>query len=119
MSHSSLQSRRCVQWNGMFYYPGELREAKSVFGLSIDYDKVTVHEATAYFFQPNGTAITPSGEIYFPPADYRYSFATNRSDTAWLIHELTHVWQHRRGMWVRLRGMAKRITTTATCRNQN
>jgi hypothetical protein len=88
--------------------PGELREAKSVFGLSINYDKVIVHEATAYFFQPNGTAITPNGEIYFPPADYKYSFATNRSDAAWLIHELTHVWQHQRGMWVRLRGMANR-----------
>lgn len=79
-----------------------------MFGAAIDFDKVRVHRGKAYFFQPPNVAITPNGQIYFPPPSYRDDFSTNLADAAWIIHELTHVWQHQQGMWVRLRGMLNR-----------
>ena len=67
-----------------------------------------VHEDRAYFFQPSDTAITPNGEIYFPKESYKDDFSTNPSDMAWLIHEMTHVWQKQQGMWVRSRSTLNR-----------
>ncbi|SFR79263.1 hypothetical protein [Sphingomonas jatrophae] len=87
---------------------GELRYAVEIFGSSIDYTKVLVHNTEAYFFQPSDTAITPNGEIYFPQESYKPDFSLKLTDAAWLIHELAHVWQHQRGMWVRTRGMLNR-----------
>lgn len=88
--------------------PGELRLAGGMFGTAIDFARVRIHNRKAYFFQPAGTAITPNGEIYFPPQSYQADFSRTVGDAAWLIHELTHVWQHQRGMWVRVRGMLNR-----------
>lgn len=87
---------------------GELRYAMQVFGTAIDYSRVKVHNERAYFFQPSDTAITPNGEIYFPPVSYKPDFSGSILSAAWLIHELTHCWQHQKGMWVRTRGMLNR-----------
>ena len=87
---------------------GEIREAKTIFGSVIDYAKVIVHQDKAYFFQPGDTAITPNGEIYFPAQSYKSDFSTKAEDAWWIIHELTHVWQHQQGMWVRARGVLNR-----------
>ena len=87
---------------------GELAYAVSVFGADLDYRKLVIHNELAYFCQPSDTAITPNGEIYFPPGSYKSDFATNLNDASWLIHELTHVWQHQKGMMVRLRGILNR-----------
>lgn len=84
---------------------GELACARGIFGDAIDYARVRIHNRKAYFFQPANVAITPNGQIYFPPTSYRADFSTNAHDAAWLIHELVHVWQHQQGMWVRLLGM--------------
>ncbi len=86
----------------------ELRYATGVFGSAIDYKRTKVHNTPAYFFQPNGTAIAPNGEVYFNKADYLPDFGINVSQMAWLIHELTHVWQHQQGMWVRARAISNR-----------
>lgn len=88
--------------------PRELRYALGVFGSAIDYKRTKVHNTPAYFFQPNGTAIAPNGEVYFNKSDYLADFGVNVSQMAWLIHELTHVWQHQQGMWVRARALANR-----------
>ncbi len=87
---------------------GELAYATSIFGADLDYRKLVIHNEKAYFFQPSDTAITPDGEIYFPPESYKADFATNASDASWLIHEMTHAWQHQKGMAVRLRGLLNR-----------
>lgn len=78
--------------------PGELHYAMEVFGADLDYRKVLIHNTRAYFFQPTDTAITPNGEIYFPLQSYKPDFSTGISDAAWLIHELTHSWQHQKKM---------------------
>jgi Domain of unknown function (DUF4157) len=83
---------------------GELAKARPIFGASLDYSRVKVHNEKAYFFQPNDTAITPNGEIYFPPEVYKADFSLTIEDAAWLIHELVHVYQHQIGMWVRVNG---------------
>lgn len=89
----------------------ETRWARTVFGGALDYSRVLIHNSKAYFFQPSGTAITPNGQVYFAKADYLSDFGTRVSNMVWLIHELTHVWQSQRGMWVRLRGMTNRTYT--------
>lgn len=81
----------------------EIRAARTIFGASIDYTRVKVHNIKAYFFQPSGTAITPNGEVYFPKEDYLADFGTRAHNMAWLIHELVHVWQWQRNMWVKSR----------------
>jgi len=88
--------------------PGELRYAMQVFGTALDYKRVNVHNERAYFFQPSDTAITPNGEVYFPPASYKPDFSGSITSAAWLIHELTHCWQYQQGMWVRVRAMLNR-----------
>lgn len=67
-----------------------------------------IHGRKYIFFQPADTAMTPNGEIYFPPGVYKPDYATEITDTAWLLHELTHVWQYQHGVWVRLQGILAR-----------
>lgn len=88
--------------------PGELHHVTQVFGTALDHARVTIHNRRAYFFQPSDTAITPNGEVYFPPASYKPDFSTSVGDAAWLIHELTHAWQYQQGMWVKLRAVFNR-----------
>jgi len=88
--------------------PGEQRIAATIFGISIDYGRVLIHNRKAYFFQPADTAITPNGEVYFPPSSYKADFSKTVGDAAWLVHELTHVYQHQHGMWVRTQGLLHR-----------
>ncbi len=80
----------------------ELLAARAVFGTAIDYRQVLVHRGKYIFFQPSDTAMTPNGEIYFPDGVYKPDFSSTVSDTSWLIHELTHVWQYQSGVNVRL-----------------
>ena len=91
--------------------PSEVREAQRVFGSEVPYNRVWVHEAARW---PNwlasigsalagttppagGNAITLGYSCYFPhklqtsDADFE---ARVFGDMAWLIHELTHVWQY-------------------------
>jgi hypothetical protein len=90
--------------SGRVLTAGELAKAKPIFGTSLDYSRVKIHNEKAYFFQPDDTAITPNGEVYFPPKVYKADFSLSIGDSAWLIHELVHVYQHQNGMWVRVNG---------------
>lgn len=87
---------------------GELHYATQVFGAALDFGRVKIHNRRAYFFQPSNTAITPNGEVYFPPASYKDDFSTTIGDASWLIHELTHAWQYQQGIWVKLRAVFNR-----------
>ena len=72
-----------------------------MFGDAIDYDQVRIAQRKWAFFQPRETVMAPTGAIHFHPAGSRYreDFATAAlSDQGLFIHEMTHVWQHQKGI---------------------
>ncbi len=75
---------------------GEIELARSVFGDTINLDKV--HLKSAWWVLKN-YAVSPNGNIYFHSADWIADFSTaSLSKQSWLIHELTHVWQLQQGI---------------------
>ncbi len=84
---------------------GEIEMAKRVFGDSIDYTKVKVHNGEYWMFfglQGNNIA-APNGEIYFPGNYFLEDFS--KADGAYqrlFVHEMGHVWQYQEGYPVRL-----------------
>lgn len=89
---------------------GEIALLKSVFASTITYASVKIHNYKAYFFQPDDTAMTPNGEIYFPENRYKADFsASTRSDRAWFVHEGAHLYQFYSLKWnVKARGIVDR-----------
>lgn len=88
--------------------PGEIELASKVFGSSIDYSKVKIHneEYLPFGWQPDDTAMTPNGEMYFNHAYFKEDFSVeDDSQKLWFIHEMTHVWQHQLGYAVRTQGL--------------
>ncbi len=84
---------------------GEVDLARGVFGDAIDYGRVLLHRRKWAFFQPRGVVMAPDGDIWFHPGCERWSddFAVERVDAqGLLIHELTHVWQRQRGIYLPL-----------------
>ena len=90
--------------------PAEARLAASVFGSALDASRVRIHGRRYLLGQGRGVAMSPNGNIYFRAEDYRTDFTTNLGDAAWLIHELTHAWQHQQGIPVRLRGLLEQLS---------
>lgn len=85
--------------------PGEVELARGVFGDAIDYARVTIVRRKWAFFQPRETVMAPTGSIHFHPegSGYREDFAAGSlDDQGLLIHELTHVWQTQRGLFLPL-----------------
>ena len=84
---------------------GEIALAHGMFGDAIDYDRVRVARRKWIFFQPRDTVMAPTGSIHFHPRGTRYreDFAAgNLNDQALFIHEMTHVWQHQKGIFLPL-----------------
>ncbi len=82
---------------------GEITLARSVFGGAIDYAKVRIALRKWAFFQPRGTVMAPTGSIHFHPLGTRYraDFAAGGLDDQGLfIHEMVHVWQHQKGIFL-------------------
>ena len=88
--------------------PGELAAARGVFGDAIAWDRVRIYPRGFTPFQPRNTAVSPLGAVHFRRADYLPDFSVRWRDMAWLVHELTHVWQHQTGVPVILRGLVER-----------
>lgn len=93
---------------------GEVDLCKTVYGDYIDYDKVWVHDESYFPFnlQDEKYAMSPNGELYFRGEYYSddFSFSGSSFDNHinavhTFIHEMCHVWQHQKGMFVRLRGL--------------
>lgn len=85
--------------------PGETRLGASIFGDAIDYRGVRVHHRKWAFFQPRAVAMAPDGHIWFHPDGdlYRHDFADTGLDLqALFLHEMTHVWQRQRGIYLPL-----------------
>lgn len=85
--------------------PAEVALARTMFGDTIDYDAARVSNHKWWWFQPKHYAMAPRGCIHFHPKGdmYRDDFAA--CDLGWqgfFLHELTHVWQHQRGIFLPL-----------------
>lgn len=92
----------------------EQEEASLVFGTSLDYDSIWIYERVAWpdwlgrlgaFLRrrrPEGyNAVTLGHRIFFPTrleSDHPIP-GIQINQTAWLIHELTHVWQFQQVGW--------------------
>ncbi|WP_342323134.1 type IV secretion protein Rhs [Kosakonia sp. BYX6] len=92
---------------------GETLLARSVFGDEIFYDSVRIH-CDSYLplgLQNEQYVMTPNGELYYRRSLYRRDFSIEPPPTQHLfIHEMTHVWQHQKGMWVCTRGLVSWAT---------
>ncbi|MFX2484036.1 type IV secretion protein Rhs [Serratia marcescens] len=86
--------------------PGEANLARSVFGSTISIE--------AWWFTSTATCLwaaesvhgdEPEWELYFRKALYRSDFTVHHLAQHPFIHEMAHVWQYQRGMWVRTRGL--------------
>lgn len=85
---------------------GEKSLAYSIFHEQLDLD--TPRICASSWVIP-GYAISPNGHIYFNPADYLDDFSkAPLGKQAWLIHEMTHVWQVQQGMKVIRRAVLDR-----------
>lgn len=99
--------------NPLTFYPriralseGEKQLAKSVFGDAIDLDSVRLKTA---WWVLKGYAVSPNGNIYFHPDDWMADVSCETlTKRAWLIHELTHVWQVQQGQAVFWRALFNR-----------
>lgn len=87
---------------------GEIAMARSLFGTSVDYTKVKVHNGEYLWFglQPDDVAMTPNGEMYFNPSYFQEDFSNSGSfgNALWFMHEMVHVWQYQLGYPVARRG---------------
>ena len=84
--------------------------ARSLFGVSIDYSRVRVHNEEYLWFglQDDDIAMTPNGELYFNPKRFKEDFSTSSfGDSLWFMHEMVHVWQYQLGYPVKLRGAVR------------
>ena len=79
--------------------------AAATFGDAIDYAQVRIARTKWAFFQPRETVMAPRGCIHFHPKGslYRDDFGhAHPDDQGLFIHEMTHVWQHQRGIFLPL-----------------
>lgn len=86
--------------------PGEIALVARVFGDAIDPSPVRVARRKWAFFQPRDTVMAPSGTLHFHPDGhlYRDDFAAAAlGEQGLFVHEMTHVWQHQRGLNLPLR----------------
>jgi hypothetical protein len=86
--------------------PAEIALAKSVFGNAVDYAPVRLHNRKWAFFQPRNTVMAPDGHIWFHPRGDTYcdDFCASSVDAQGLfLHEMTHVWQRQKGIYLPLR----------------
>lgn len=85
---------------------GEKIIARSVFGDSLFLDDIRL--ATAWWVL-KGYAVSPNGWVYFHADDFCADFSDKPLHIrAWLVHELTHVWQIQQGVAVLWRAMFNR-----------
>lgn len=83
--------------------PGELREARSIYGARINYQSVEIHNGKYAIWQPDNTEMAPNGHVYFPTPIYKPDFSVNTDAMSFLIHEFGHVWQVQSGVWLIMR----------------
>ena len=79
---------------------------RSVFGEALKLESICLCEHPLVL---KGYAVSPNGSVYFHPGELPADFgAEPLSRQAWLIHELTHVWQVQQGSRVFVRALFDR-----------
>ncbi|MDE1152429.1 MAG: hypothetical protein PW788_07825 [Micavibrio sp.] len=77
---------------------GEIALARAVFGDSVDYAAVRLHNRRILppLMQHKHQAVANGNNISFPRSSYSEDFATEHDalKQSVFIHEMTHVWQH-------------------------
>jgi hypothetical protein len=77
---------------------GERAIAKVVFGDALVVDEIRLCSSPLIL---RHYAMSPNGSVYFHPDDFIADFSLAPLNTqAWLVHELTHVWQVQQGIKV-------------------
>ena len=77
-----------------------------IFGRTLNPELIRIHRAKWFPLQPRNVAMAPDGHIWFHPDGglWRADFAKAPARLqAFLIHELTHVWQHQQGLCLLVR----------------
>ena len=86
--------------------PAERAIAWRIFGPALDAAPIRIHRARWWPFQARDVVMAPDGDIWFHPEGglWREDFGVESAMLrALLAHELTHVWQHQRGLRLPLR----------------
>lgn len=106
---------RATQYGGLRRLRlGEINLASSLYGYSIYYNRVWVHYGSylPLNLQPSDIGMTPNGEMWFRDKyedDFSMPKKSRVEQQHLFMHEMMHVWQHQRGMWVRTRGLVSRF----------
>ena len=84
--------------------PAEVALARSIYRDSIDYGAVEIRRRKWAFFQPRHIAMAPTGHVHFhPEGQWSEDFAAEGLGLRGLfLHELCHVWQWQRGVYLPL-----------------
>ncbi len=80
--------------------------ARSVFGNALDYDIIRIHNRKWWWFQSKRITMAPDGHLWFHPKNELFceDFCDGHLQLQGLfIHELVHVWQHQKGIFLPLR----------------
>lgn len=84
----------------------EIALARTIFNDAIDYPKVRIHKRKWWWFQSNKITMAPDGHLWFHPNNDLYcdDFCDRElSRQGLFIHELVHVWQYQKGIFLPLR----------------
>ena len=85
---------------------GEHELAASIFGQAIDLGTVELRRKTWWPFQPRDVVMAPCGHLHFHPRGSLWRDDFSLADVVLrglLVHELCHVWQSQRGIFLPLR----------------
>ncbi|MEG8039546.1 vgr related protein [Sphingomonas sp. LR60] len=89
-----------------FLTDAEVALARSMYGDAIDYAAVRLANRKWAFFQPRDVVMAPRGCIHFHPHGDLWceDFGAAALDRQGLfIHEMCHIWQHQRGIFLPLK----------------
>ncbi len=87
---------------------GEVHLIRRVFGNKIETHKVWVNKASYLPFnlQRSDVGMAPSGELFVRDALYSDDYSKeSKADQHFFIHEMAHILQQQKGVFVRTRGM--------------
>lgn len=85
---------------------GEVALARGLFGDAIAYDRVRVHARKWFWLHPRGVTMAPDGHLWFHPDGGIFCddfSCASLSLQGHFLHEMTHVWQWQRGIFLPLR----------------
>ena len=87
---------------------GEMAMIQQMFGTSSEFSRARIFPYNYWWPLPNKRAMTPTGDIFFPPEDHRDDFSLPTVPLnlrALFMHEATHLYQwYVLRQWVIVRG---------------